>query len=231
MKPIALSIKGLHSFREEQTIDFEGLSGAGVFGIFGPTGSGKSSILDAMTLALYGKVERAANNTHGILNQAEDTLSVSFTFALQTNHQISYKVERVFKRTDEMKVKTALCRFIEIKDEHTVLADKASEVNKRVEELLGLTIDDFTRAVVLPQGKFAEFLSLKGAERRHMLQRLFNLEQYGDRLVKKLRRQAQEANARKMKCLLNSPVSVRRAQRQWSRLKRLSNKLKPGWKR
>ncbi|ASB92623.1 exonuclease subunit SbcC [Bacillus subtilis] len=201
MKPIALSIKGLHSFREEQTIDFEGLSGAGVFGIFGPTGSGKSSILDAMTLALYGKVERAANNTHGILNQAEDTLSVSFTFALQTNHQISYKVERVFKRTDEMKVKTALCRFIEIKDEHTVLADKASEVNKRVEELLGLTIDDFTRAVVLPQGKFAEFLSLKGAERRHMLQRLFNLEQYGDRLVKKLRRQTQEANARKNEML------------------------------
>ncbi|MCY8155332.1 SMC family ATPase [Bacillus spizizenii] len=201
MKPIVLSIKGLHSFREEQTIDFEGLSGAGVFGIFGPTGSGKSSILDAMTLALYGKVERAANNTHGILNHAEDTLSVSFTFALQTNHQISYKVERVFKRTDEMKVKTALCRFIEIRDEHTVLADKASEVNKRVEELLGLTIDDFTRAVVLPQGKFAEFLSLKGAERRHMLQRLFNLEQYGDRLVKKLRRQAQEANARKNEML------------------------------
>ncbi|WP_420976251.1 exonuclease subunit SbcC [Bacillus vallismortis] len=201
MKPIALSIKGLHSFREEQTIDFEGLSGAGVFGIFGPTGSGKSSILDAMTLALYGKVERAANNTHGILNHAEDTLSVSFTFALQTNHQISYKVERVFKRTDEMKVKTALCRFIEIKDEHTVLADKAGEVNKRVEELLGLTIDDFTRAVVLPQGKFAEFLSLKGAERRHMLQRLFHLEQYGDRLVKKLRRQAQEANARKNEML------------------------------
>ncbi|MCO4851381.1 exonuclease subunit SbcC [Bacillus vallismortis] len=201
MKPIALSIKGLHSFREEQTIDFEGLSGAGVFGIFGPTGSGKSSILDAMTLALYGKVERAANNTHGILNHAEDTLSVSFTFALQTNHQISYKVERVFKRTDEMKVKTALCRFIEIKDEQTVLADKAGEVNKRVEELLGLTIDDFTRAVVLPQGKFAEFLSLKGAERRHMLQRLFHLEQYGDRLVKKLRRQAQEANARKNEML------------------------------
>ncbi|MGF7533795.1 exonuclease subunit SbcC [Bacillus mexicanus] len=201
MKPIALSIKGLHSFREEQTIDFDGLSGAGVFGIFGPTGSGKSSILDAMTLALYGKVERAANNTHGILNHAEDTLSVSFTFALQANHQTSYKVERVFKRTDDMKVKTALCRFIEIKDEQTVLADKAGEVNKRVEELLGLTIDDFTRAVVLPQGKFAEFLSLKGAERRHMLQRLFHLEQYGDRLVKKLRRQAQEANARKNEML------------------------------
>lgn len=201
MKPILLTIKGLHSFREEQTIDFDGLSGAGVFGIFGPTGSGKSSILDAMTLALYGKVERAANNTHGILNHAEDQLAVSFTFALQSGHRVSYKVERVFKRTDETKVKTALCRLIEIKEEQTVLADKANEVNKKVEELLGLTIDDFTRAVVLPQGKFAEFLSLKGAERRHMLQRLFNLEQYGDRLVKKLRRRAQEAAAKKNEML------------------------------
>ncbi|WP_432681398.1 exonuclease subunit SbcC [Bacillus velezensis] len=201
MKPILLTIKGLHSFREEQTIDFAGLSGAGVFGIFGPTGSGKSSILDAMTLALYGKVERAANNTHGILNHAEDQLAVSFTFALQSGHRVSYKVERVFKRTDETKVKTALCRLIEIKDEQMVLADKANEVNKKVEELLGLTIDDFTRAVVLPQGKFAEFLSLKGAERRHMLQRLFNLEQYGDRLVKKLRRRAQEAAAKKNEML------------------------------
>ncbi|KYC87991.1 exonuclease subunit SbcC [Bacillus amyloliquefaciens] len=201
MKPILLTIKGLHSFREEQTIDFAGLSGAGVFGIFGPTGSGKSSILDAMTLALYGKVERAANNTHGILNHAEDQLAVSFTFALQSGHRVSYKVERVFKRTDETKVKTALCRLIEIKDEQMVLADKANEVNKKVEELLGLTIDDFTRAVVLPQGKFAEFLSLKGAERRHMLQRLFSLEQYGDRLVKKLRRRAQEAAAKKNEML------------------------------
>ncbi|WP_415749891.1 exonuclease subunit SbcC [Bacillus velezensis] len=201
MKPILLTIKGLHSFREEQTIDFAGLSGAGVFGIFGPTGSGKSSILDAMTLALYGKVERAANNTHGILNHAEEQLAVSFTFALQSGHRVSYKVERVFKRTDETKIKTALCRLIEIKDEQTVLADKANEVNKKVEELLGLTIDDFTRAVVLPQGKFAEFLSLKGAERRHMLQRLFNLEQYGDRLVKKLRRRAQEAAAKKNEML------------------------------
>ncbi|ASB90184.1 SMC family ATPase [Bacillus sonorensis] len=201
MKPISLSIKGLHSFREEQVIDFESLCGAGVFGIFGPTGSGKSSILDAMTLALYGKVERAANNTHGILNHAEDELAVSFTFKLQTGHETAYKVERVFKRTDATKVKTSICRFIEMKEEQIVLADKANEVNRKVEELLGLTIDDFTRAVVLPQGKFAEFLSLKGADRRQMLQRLFNLEQYGDRLVKKLKKRVQAAQAKKNEML------------------------------
>ncbi|MBG9912991.1 DNA repair exonuclease [Bacillus xiamenensis] len=201
MKPITLTIKGLHSFREEQTIDFSSLCDAGVFGIFGPTGSGKSSILDAMTLALYGKVERALNNTHGILNQAEEKLSVSFTFALQKEHHISYKVERAFKRADEMKVRTTLCRLIEIGDTQTVLADKASEVNRKIEELLGLTIDDFTRAVVLPQGKFAEFLSLKGADRRQMLQRLFNLEKYGDQLVKRLRAKAQNHYGQKNELL------------------------------
>ena len=74
MRPIELTVQGLHSFREKQTVDFQALTAGGVFGIFGPTGSGKSSLLDAMTLALYGKVERAANNTQGILNHAEDTL-------------------------------------------------------------------------------------------------------------------------------------------------------------
>lgn len=211
MKPILLTIKGLHSFREEQTIDFDGLSGAGVFGIFGPTGSGKSSILDAMTLALYGKVERAANNTHGILNHAEDQLAVSFTFALQSGHRVSYKVERVFKRTDETKVKTALCRLIEIKEEQTVLADKANEVNKKVEELLGLTIDDFTRAVVLPQGKFAEFLSLKARKEDISLRPPFliwNSTVTG--LSKNCGGGRRKRPRKKMRCWQNNPASETR---------------------
>ncbi|MRX73523.1 AAA family ATPase [Bacillus lacus] len=188
MKPITLAVAGLHSFREKQEINFEALCEGGIFGIFGPTGSGKSSILDAMTLALYGKVERAANNTHGILNHAEDSITVSFTFQLEKGSQKNlYKVERVFKRSDDMRVKTSICRLLDLQGETSVIADKANEVNEQIYQLLGLTIDDFTRAVVLPQGKFAEFLSLKGTERRQMLQRLFHLEQYGDELLKKLR--------------------------------------------
>lgn len=196
MKPITLIIAGLHSFREKQVIDFETLCEGGVFGIFGPTGSGKSSILDAMTLALYGKVERAANNTQGILNHAEKELHVAFTFELENaENKCRYTVERSFKRSDELRVKSATSRLIEEQEERFVLADKTSDVNQRVQELLGLTIDDFTRAVVLPQGKFAEFLSLKGVERRQMLQRLFNLEQYGDRLNKQLREKVQKLNS------------------------------------
>lgn len=72
-------------------------------------------------------------------------------------------------------------------------ADKERDVTQQVQELLGLTIEDFTRAVVLPQGKFAEFLSLKGAERRQMLQRLFQLEKYGDQLNQKLKKRVEKS--------------------------------------
>ncbi len=186
----------MHSFREKQEIDFEALCSGGVFGIFGPTGSGKSSILDAMTLALYGKVERASNNTQGIMNHAENQLSVSFTFELANAKSTKrYRIERKFKRTDDIRIKTSICRLMEEGDETVVLADKANEVNEKIHELLGLTIDDFTRAVVLPQGKFAEFLSLKGSERRQMLQRIFHLEKYGDVLTKKLKLRLQTSKA------------------------------------
>lgn len=194
MKPITLTIGGLHSFREKQVIDFESLCEGGVFGIFGPTGSGKSSILDGMTLALYGKVERASNNTQGIMNHAENQLEVSFLFELENaKGKQRFKVERTFKRTDDIRVKSGISRLTEVKEsEHIVIADKASDVNQAIQEILGLTIDDFTRAVVLPQGKFAEFLSLKGADRRQMLQRLFQLEKYGDQLSRKIKEELQE---------------------------------------
>src|SRR5690606_6410995 len=196
VRPISLSITGLHSFREKQVIDFEALRGAGVFGIFGPTGSGKSSILDAITLALYGKVERATNNTQGIMNHAENTLSVSFMFEIGAEKmKRRYRVERTYKRTDDISIRISVCRLIEIDEDEVVLADKEREVTAKIQEILGLTIDDFTRAVVLPQGKFAEFLSLRGSERRKMLERLFHLEKYGEHFNQKLKERLLHAKA------------------------------------
>ena len=198
MRPIALTVSGLHSFREAQSVPFHELCSGGVFGIFGPTGSGKSTILDAVTLALYGKVERAAGGTHGIMNQAEDKLSVSFTFQIgEGAQQKEYSVERIFKRSGEHSIRTSTCRLIEVVDSESIVhADKERDVTRLVQELIGLTIDDFTRAVVLPQGKFAEFLSLKGADRRQMLQRLFQLEKYGDQLNQKLKKRSDEQKNR-----------------------------------
>lgn len=190
MRPISLHIAGLQSYREKQEIDFTRLCDAGVFGIFGPTGSGKSSILDAMTLALYGKVERAAGGTQGIMNQHENTLTVAFTFELAgAGGKERYRIERQLKRgSDGAAVSTSLCRLIELNEdgEGVVLADKARDVDAKVQEILGLSMADFTRAVVLPQGKFADFLKLAGKERREMLQRLFGLEAYGSVLSSKV---------------------------------------------
>lgn len=190
MKPISLKVAGLQSYRDMQEIDFTVLTETGLFGIFGPTGSGKSSLLDAITLAMYGKVERAVNGTQGIMNHAEDALSVAFTFELSSAEGTRrFRVERRFKRNNEVSVSNTVSKFIETIDgEDHVLADKLAEVNRSVEDVIGLKMDDFTRAVVLPQGKFAEFLSLKGSERRQMLQRLFHLEKYGDQLAIKLSR-------------------------------------------
>ncbi|MBP1156340.1 MULTISPECIES: SMC family ATPase [unclassified Paenibacillus] len=197
MRPIQLQIAGLQSYREAQEIDFTALTGAGVFGIFGPTGSGKSTLLDAITLALFGKVERAPGGTQAIMNQAEQTLSVSFTFELgSANGAMRYRVDRQFKRNGEVSVLGSLCRLIQYRDgESLVLADKAGEVNQHIQEILGLSMADFTRAVVLPQGKFAEFLTLAGKDRRAMLQRLFHLEPYGDRLSGKTSGRHKETDA------------------------------------
>lgn len=197
MRPIRLKIAGLNSFKEQQEIDFEQLCLGGVFGIFGPTGSGKSSILDAITLALYGKVERAPSNTTGIMNHATDRLSVSFTFSLRNAHgEKHYTVERTYKRAEEHRLHQLTSRLIEVGQTDVVISDKAKEVTAQVEGILGLNVDDFTRAVVLPQGKFAEFITLTGGERRKMLQRLFHLEKYGERLTERVLRQRETAKGK-----------------------------------
>lgn len=187
MRPLALNITGLHSFREEQQIDFTKLCQAGVFGIFGPTGSGKSTVLDAITLALYGRVERAERGTQGIINQHQDSAAVHFKFAIGDR---VFTAERTYRRNKGGGINLRHCRLLEhTPEEVLVLADKAREMDEQVEEIIGLKVADFTRAVVLPQGKFAEFLTLQDRDRREMLERLFGLEKYGEQLSKKIRNQ------------------------------------------
>lgn len=199
MRPLKLSFYGLNSFKEEQEIDFSSLGAGHVFGIFGPTGSGKSTIIDAITLALYGKVERAPDKVRGIINKSLTEAGARFDFSIGSGPL--YKVYRVERKyvSKEDSISCRMARLCELSSlGNKVLADKSTLVDGQVEAILGLTVDDFTRAVVLPQGRFAEFLGLKGKERREMLGRIFNLSGYGEKLYSLASNRAKEVEARVM---------------------------------
>ena len=193
MKPLFLSIEGLQSFQEKQEIDFEKIGRDGLFGIFGPTGSGKSTIIDGMTLALYGNIIRFKNNSSSeskdffdieAINKNSQEAKVNFKFKVGEN---IYRVERSYKigKKSGKLTKTAVL-FKNENNEEIKIAENYKEIYKEVKEnILGLTLEDFTRSVVLPQGNFSQFLKLTGTEKRDMLERIFNLEKYGDILSKK----------------------------------------------
>lgn len=187
MRPIRLKIKGINSFQAEQTIDFDALTEAGIFGIFGPTGSGKSTILDGITLALYGKLSRNSTN---YINVNEEKASVVYEFIIAGTEEKTYQVSREFKRNKNDGINQGKCQLLELRPEGPqVLADKTTEVTNACEDIIGLGLTDFTRTVVLPQGKFSDFLKLEGKPRRDMLERLFNLSKYGDDLTNRLKNQ------------------------------------------
>ena len=181
MRPVWMKIKGLNSFLEAQEVDFELLGNQGLFGIFGPTGSGKSSILDGMTLALYGTTARNSSN---FIHVSTDRASVDYIFSVKEKQVKTYQVSRSFRRGKEGTIRSDGAKFLDLTgEEPVILADRVGTVNEKCSEVLGLSKEDFFRTVVLPQGKFSEFLKLEGMERNKMLVRLFHLEQYGEQLA------------------------------------------------
>ncbi len=190
MKPILLKIKGLNSFVEEQLIDFSRLTENGLFGIFGPTGSGKSTVLDAIMLALYGRIPRSGGKPSGIVNTESEKAQVIYEFAVgEGQNRRHYSVQRVFKRTgaDGVRAELATIHDISNPDEPRPLYEGSREVNTGIVAIIGLSAEDFTRSVVLPQGSFSEFLQLSGSDRRNMLERIFGMERYGDQITQMIR--------------------------------------------
>ncbi len=173
MIPVELIIEGIYSYRERTRIDFQPLLDAHLFGIFGSVGSGKSSILDAITFALYGQVERmnkrdsvAAN----MFNLDADSAYIRFTFdSLVNGHR--YQCLATGKRRKSGPVLSRECFILE--------ADVPVPVPEQdVHEAIGLSYDHFTRTVIVPQGKFQEFLQLSDKDRTEMMQHLFHLHRF-----------------------------------------------------
>jgi exonuclease SbcC len=169
MRPLRVKVKGFTAFRDEQEID---LSELDVFAIAGATGSGKSSILDAMTYALFGYVERVGKQVGQLVSQGQPRLAVALEFAVGSDR---YRITRSTPaRTGATKVLLERAEG----DEWTQFgegADRVRDVNEIVRGLIGLDYSAFTRSVLLPQGKFAEFLTGDPKERRDILTELLGL--------------------------------------------------------
>lgn len=192
MRPILLEIEGLQSYKERQIIDFEKLCENGLFGIFGETGSGKSTILDAMIFSLYGDIPRASelalekNGLKNFLNTSSKKMEVYFKFALDED---IYEISRKYaigksKGEDVLREKETVLR-----KNGEIVADSIKKLDRIIAEDFGLSIGDFTRTVVLPQGKFSEFVKLKGADKRVMLENIFAMERYGKALQEKIKKE------------------------------------------
>lgn len=189
MKPIRLEITGLQSFSKKQIVDFDALTTLGLFGIFGETGSGKSTILDAMIFAIFDEIPRTmgskGKNIRPCLNQDSDILEVYFKFALGTDiFEITRCYKKKFSRKGEEKFEQSNPILILNGD---VIADTVKNVENKISEFFGINVNDFTRSVVLPQGKFSEFLKLKGADKMTMLENIFDLERYGTQMSEKIK--------------------------------------------
>lgn len=184
MKPLKLEFSGINSFSEHTIIDFEALTKGGLFGIFGDTGSGKSTILDCINFALYGDVERSSGKTD-IINYHSSAAEVRFVFdILNEGKRRRYTVERIIKKDKSGTHKAAL--YVSDGETELCIADKPSSVEKEIEEIIGLDAKDFRKCIALPQGEFAQFVKSTPSERLALIERLFDLARYGNILKEKI---------------------------------------------
>lgn len=185
MKPIYLKFCGINSFSQPAEIDFAGLTKSGLFGIFGDTGSGKSTVLDAINFALYGRCDRMKDDLTSVINYNCDEANVVFTFDMsEYGKRVSYTVERTIKRKSNGH-KAKLFRKDGEKEE--CIADNASTVKAEICNVLGVNAEDFKKCIALPQGEFSEFVKSAPSDRIALIERLFSLSRYGKRLNEKLR--------------------------------------------
>lgn len=180
MRPLKLRLQGLRSYRTEQEVDFEDVS---LVAIVGDTGAGKSSLLEALTVALYGTSTWDGKEIKQLVSDGAQTMQVGLTFRADGK---VWKVERAISRGNYPPPRHSLeC------PETGERIDKKDAVDARIRQLVGLDYDAFLRSVVLPQGRFAALLQAKQAERASILKGILRI----DRLDT-VREEAREARDR-----------------------------------
>ena len=185
MKPISLTIEAFGPYRDSVTLDFNELQNHSMFLISGPTGAGKTSILDAMVYALYGEPSGEVRKTDAIRSdfaELERMTRVDFSFAIG---EAQYRVERLpkqlvaKKRGTGMREQNASATVYEMKDgEWKVMATSAAAIRDTIQRIIGFRKDQFLQVVLLPQGEFRKLLVASTSEREELLHTLFRTELY-----------------------------------------------------
>ncbi|CAN5624556.1 hypothetical protein BH24ACT26_BH24ACT26_21010 [soil metagenome] len=168
MRPLRLRLKGFTSFRDEQVIDFTELD---LFSLWGPTGSGKSSVLDAMTYALYGHVDRVGKHPREVVSQGQPRVAVTLEFSVDDQRYLVARTTSASGNTTVRLEQWGGEDWLSLSG-----GDSVKEANRRTKDIVGLDYKAFSRSVVLPQGKFAEFLNGEPGDRRSILTELLGLE-------------------------------------------------------
>jgi exonuclease SbcC len=178
MKVLNLKFKNINSLAGEHEIDFTKsiFTYEGLFVITGKTGAGKSSILDAVSLALYGKTPRVeiTGNENAVMTRGEKDCYAEIVFEVAGRKwKASWKQER--SRTGNLK---AVNRLLADESNH-ILADQVRTCDVKIVEILGLTFEQFTKVIMLAQGSFAAFLQADKNDKGELLEQITGTELYG----------------------------------------------------
>lgn len=177
MRPRELTIRGFRSYRDEARFD---LRDRHLVGIVGPIGAGKSTILDAIAFALFGKTPRVQRETRSLINQLADAAHVQLVFEVDGQ---TWRVTRVLKRRGQGQVQLVRLEADDPDAAHEEVVLQERPVRDRIEQLLGMDFDTFGRSVLLAQNRFAEFLLAADTPRNAVLKGVFGYERFDAALV------------------------------------------------
>ncbi|WP_334116110.1 AAA family ATPase [Ligilactobacillus sp.] len=192
MKPLKLKMKNFGPYKDEE-VDFTKFSETPLFLITGDTGSGKTTIFDAMCFALYGQ-SSTGKDRNGLLLRSDfvkdpkEKTEVELKFSHQGKE---YYVMRCFYESQSTVVKKADFKYQDA-DGNVEELTKLKEIGTKIESLLHLNAEQFRKIILLPQGKFQEFLMSDSNEKEKVLSQIFGTDFYDD-WVSEIKKQADEA--------------------------------------
>ncbi|RLJ86320.1 AAA family ATPase [Planococcus citreus] len=201
MKPVKLKLTAFGPYRDSEEINFEDLEGNRLFVISGSTGSGKTSIFDGICFALYGSASGSDRSEPKNLRSdfAKDSVHTSAELTFEV-HGTTYRILRQMSHVKKGNKSATGERyeFFELTDageKPCVERQIVSELNRRIEEILGLTFSQFNQIVMLPQGEFRKLLTSETDNKEAILRKIFRTEPY--RLVaERLKHKKEEAQDR-----------------------------------